>query len=199
MNVLVIMAHPDDCEISISGTLLKHRYNKDEILIVCATEGEALAKERRNETKKAAMILKAKVIFLGLPDRKIKHEIETISRLEEVINKFNPDRIYTHSLSDTHQDHLNLGRSAVVAGRHVKQILLFVCESTTINFHPTFFVDISNHIEEKLEIVHCHKTVMKLNKSYIRDDVIVGQAFYRGSQIETKYAECFEVFKFVDL
>ena len=150
-----------------------------------------------DEKRKSEAITVAKLMgvkethFLNLPDTMIKHDGNTVSCMDKYINGVD-GIIYVHSPRDYHQDHGNLAKSVLSASRKMKNSIFFYeTPSTTIEFKPTLYVDISNVFEDKLKYIRQYSS--QENKGYMEDQAIIGLAQYRGYSIGTKYAEAFEV------
>jgi LmbE family N-acetylglucosaminyl deacetylase len=100
--------------------------------------------------------------------------------------------IYVHSPKDYHQDHENIAKSVLSASRKMKNSIFFYeTPSTTIEFKPTLYFDISDVFEDKLEYIKQYAS--QENKKYMEHQAIIGLAQYRGYNIGVKYAEAFEV------
>jgi len=202
MKVLIIGAHPDDYELGMGGTIAKHVKDSDEVYSIIVSDGEKIgsAEERKKEAKKSSEFLKIKkVYFLGLPDTKISEGSETIDKIEEIVNDINPDRVYTHSSFDTHQDHRNVSKATVSACRNVKHILFFESPSSENDFCPNFFVDISDYLQIKIDALNIYKSLEKNgSKRYLEIEAIKGGAYFRGYQAGLKYAEAFKVFRIIE-
>ncbi|NCN99076.1 PIG-L family deacetylase [Candidatus Pacearchaeota archaeon CG_4_10_14_0_2_um_filter_35_33] len=201
MNILIVGAHPDDYELGMAGTIKKHIVEGHNIISIIMSNGEAIGNtnERVKEAKKSAKFLGIKTIyFLKFKDTKISSGIESIKKIEQIIKKHKIDRIYTHSLRDTHQDHRNTCLAVLSAGRNMKQILFFESPSSDLDFRPTFFIDISNYLKEKVNSLNIYKSLSKLKKRYLEIMAIKDSASFRGYQSNLKYAECFEVFRFIE-
>lgn len=201
MNILIVGAHPDDYELGMAGTIKKHITEGHNIISIIMSNGEAIGdtNERVKEAKKSAKFLGINTIyFLKFKDTKISSGIESIKKIEQIIKKHKIDRIYTHSLRDTHQDHRNTCLAVLSAGRNVKQILFFESPSSNLDFRPTFFIDISSYLKEKINSLKIYKSLLKLKKRYLEIKAITDSASFRGYQSNLKYAECFEVFRFIE-
>ena len=201
MNILIVGAHPDDYELGMAGTIKKHITEGHNIISIIMSNGEAIGdtNKRVKEAKKSAKFLGINTIyFLKFKDTKISSGIESIKKIEQIIKKHKIDRIYTHSLRDTHQDHRNTCMAVLSAGRNVKQILFFESPSSNLDFRPTFFIDISSYLKEKINSLKIYKSLLKLKKRYLEIKAITDSASFRGYQSNLKYAECFEVFRFIE-
>lgn len=193
-RILAVGAHPDDIELGCSGILRKHILRGDAVSIIIASLGErgGNSEERKAEAIKVAEMMGARdVNFLNLPDTFIKFDGNTVSMLDEYINK-GFDFVYTQSPNDYHQDHANIAKSVLSASRNMNNSIFFYeTPSTTIEFKPTFFVDISDVIEDK--ILYIQQYMSQKDKEYMEMQAVVGLAKYRGYSIRVKYAEAFEV------
>ena len=165
------------------------------------SNGEVIgdAKKRKKESKKSAKYLGIKkVYFFNFKDTKISSGIESIKKIEKIIQDNKIDRIYTHSLKDTHQDHRNTCHAVLSAGRNVGQILFFESPSSDVDFRPTFFIDISDYLKEKIDSLSLYQSLLKLKKRYLEIKAISDSASFRGYQSGLRYAESFEVFRFIE-
>ncbi len=145
MNVLVIVAHPDDEVLGMGGTILKHSKKGDKVTVAYLTTGitsrrstnyksnskyEITKKqennlkkqilELQNDAKKVCNLLKVKKVkFYDFPD----NELDTISLLkiiktvEELIIKVKPERVYTSHFGDLNVDHRIVYESVLTAIR----------------------------------------------------------------------------------
>ncbi|MCS4541300.1 MAG: PIG-L family deacetylase [Euryarchaeota archaeon] len=194
MEIIVISPHPDDCVLGCSGITALHAEKGDNVhvLILSNGEGGGNPKIRVKEAKESAKILKIKSIkFFGLPDGKISDDIDTISLIEKEIEKIKPQRVYSNSLHDRHQDHRNTSLASLSAARAVPEIFLYETPSTLFNFSPTIFIDISKSIDLKIQAIKAHKSQIK--KAYTKPDAIRGLAQFRGHQSRLTFAEAFEL------
>ena len=114
VNILAFAAHPDDVELSCSGTLLTHINQGYTAGIVDLTRGElgtrGSAQLRQQEAAAASRILGIVVrenlemkdgFFMNDPE----HQIKVI----QMIRKYQPDIILCNAVKDRHTDH---GRAA---------------------------------------------------------------------------------------
>jgi bacillithiol biosynthesis deacetylase BshB1 len=110
VDVIAIGAHPDDCEISMGGTIAKFVSKGYKVLILDLTNGEPTPKgdpeKRLKEAKKAAEILGAYRITLNLKNRFLFDSIESRSKVASVMRIFKPELIFCHLELDAHPDHI---------------------------------------------------------------------------------------------
>jgi LmbE family N-acetylglucosaminyl deacetylase len=196
LKVLAIGAHPDDIELGCSGTLKKHVLNGDEVYCIVASMGEKGGDrlKRTSEARRVADMLGVKEInFLNFPDTMIEHNGPTVELLDSFITE-NIDIIYVNSPKDYHQDHINISKSTLSAARNKKNSIFFYeTPSTTIEFKPTAYIEITDVIKDKLEYLGQYES--QKNKVYTEKQAILGLSKYRGYSIGVEYAEAFEVEK----
>lgn len=193
-RVLAIGAHPDDVEIGCGGVLLKHINAGDEVHILTLTYGSkgGNCAVRFNEAKRSAQAMGASLHLENLPDTDIKEGSETIKCIERLVKRINPNVVYTHSLNDAHQDHRNVHKASIVACRSVETLECYQSPSSTIQFQPSRFVDISNEFKEKLDLLHCYRSQIE-KCDYLKDEVIESNALYWGRFAQYKLVEPLEV------
>lgn len=180
-RVLAIGAHPDDVEIGCGGTLAKHRDRGDALMILTFSHGARGGDTgtRALEARRAAERLGATLQLLDFEDAKISEGPETIGAIEAAIREFAPTHVYTHSREDTHQDHRAVHAATMVAARRIPHVYCYQSPSTTVEFRPQLFVDISDHIDDKLELIGHHQSQTR-KRANIERELIVATARYWG-------------------
>jgi LmbE family N-acetylglucosaminyl deacetylase len=126
-RLLVVMAHPDDAEILIGGTLFHLNSFGWELGVLTMTEGdcgsathtkEEISRIRIAEARAAADYLGAWYGCAGLMDIEIFANAENLRRVVELMRQFGPDVVITHSPVDymvDHEETSRLARSAAFA------------------------------------------------------------------------------------
>ena len=195
MNILAIGAHPDDIEYGCAGTLIKYAERGHHIYLMVLTSGQegGSSEIRKQEQENAAELMSVQKIFWGgYHDTQLPLSKELIEKIEEVLGEVNPDLILVNYGDDTHQDHRILTQATMSATRYVRNVLFFEVP-TTQNFNPQVYVDISDTLERKSQVLNAHASqVMKTN---IEDMYIIelaqANATFRGIQGRVKFAEAF--------
>ncbi len=194
MNVLAVGAHPDDIELGCAGTLLRHAARGDHVSILVMTDGErALLDDmsRRTEQESAARLLGAELLWGGFHDGFVPEGPESITVIDDAIERSGAQILYTHAPDDTHQDHRATAAASLAAGRKLPTILQYETPSTR-HFDPTVFVDIEETLEAKVSALRSHLSQV-LRHGPVDLDVIEAQARFRGFQGRVGAAEAFEV------
>ena len=132
---MVVVAHPDDAEFMVAGTVARWAKNGAEITYVVITKGdkgsddpemtpERLAEVREAEQRAAGAILGVKNYeFMGYPDAYLQHTLELRRDVARLIRKHRPEVVITFDptarfLGDTypnHPDHRCAGDATVDA------------------------------------------------------------------------------------
>jgi LmbE family N-acetylglucosaminyl deacetylase len=163
MKILCIAAHPDDIELAMSGTLMKHNEKGDEthVAVCCLGNMPEIFKQREDEAREGASILKVTKLhslnYSVFKLNKLSTEFEKL--IKKTIEEINPDRLYVHSPFDYHQVHVTVNKSVMKVIKDVKQILFYeTVSSTTPEFRPNAYVDITKYIDFKIKSIQAHKT-----------------------------------------
>lgn len=118
VRLMVIGAHPDDCELSAGGTAAKYRAAGNPVKFLYATNGDAghhemggpkLAGIRAEEVRQACMEADIEYEILDIHDGMLEADLRTREKFITAIRQFNPDIIITHRTCDYHPDHRNTG------------------------------------------------------------------------------------------
>ena len=180
-RVLAIGAHPDDVEIGCGGALAKHHADYDVLHILTLSRGAAGGdvNVRTVEAHNAAALVGAHLEMANLRDTRITDGAETISIIEAAIRELQATHVYTHSIEDTHQDHRAVHAASLVAARGVPNVYCYQSPSSTVDFKPHRFVDITHFIDRKIELIGAYKSQVDRMES-IQPDVILSTARYWG-------------------
>jgi LmbE family N-acetylglucosaminyl deacetylase len=204
-TILVFGAHPDDIEIGMGGTITKLvKLGYDVIMVIATLPNFTIADkkdERKLEAISSASILGCKSPeFLDLSPEDIVFGRRMVSLIDSLIKKHKTTSVYTQWIGDSHQDHQILTQSVIAASRDVNNLYMY---ETTIPggvtekaFRPQLFIDVTNEMENKMKSLKYFKSQnIRCGPFWI--DAIIGRSLYRGYQMNTKYAEAFEIVKTV--
>lgn len=213
-NILVIVAHSDDEAIGCGGTLLKHQQQGDAITIIYMTNGVSSrhtssdkdSKQRKLMAKEAGEYLEAKQYFFDFPDNKMDQTplLELVQAIESIALNITADIIYTHHNSDLNIDHQMVHKAVMTAFRPTPKkitptIYTFEVNSSTEwntpnsanAFLPTYFVDISLQITNKIALLNIYQAEMSPYPHSRSLEAIEALAKVRGSSVGVNFAEAF--------
>ena len=195
LSVLAIGAHPDDIELGCGGTLLRHAAAGDRISLLTLSNGEVggEAAVRLAEAQSSAALLGAGLFVGGLADTAMGVDMETIRAITEVTEAVKPTIVYTHSSSDTHQDHSAVHHASVIACRRVGNLFCYQSPSATVEFSPSLFIDITPFVEGKRRLID--RFVSQAGRRYLQAGVIEATALYWGRFADHRHVEPLEVIR----
>lgn len=187
-KVLVIAAHPDDEVLGMGGTIAKLVKNGAIVDVLIVTDGSSsqyrdsdhlaeIIEAKKLETRNCADVLGIRDVYYGgLPDMKLDctPHIDINQAIEKVIDKIQPDIVFTHFWGDVNIDHQNVYKSTLVAvrpvmGQVVKELYCYRVPSSTewtpnkadTMFMPNYFVDIEHYAEQKYKAFACYSTELR--------------------------------------
>ena len=114
LDILAFAAHPDDVELSASGTVLKHIAAGKKVGIIDLTQGE-LGSRGTKETREEEAAASSEILGLSarhnlkMADGFFQVNEENKRLIIEQIRKYKPEIILANAVSDRHPDH---GRAA---------------------------------------------------------------------------------------
>lgn len=220
-NVLVISAHPDDETLGVGGSLLSHKAQGDNlywVIITNISESQGFLKDRvknrQEEIEKVSLAFGfIKTFKLNYPTMTLSSSSinEIVPKISEIFQEVQPEIIYTLNRSDAHSDHRYISDAVMACTKsfrypYIKKVLMYECISETEfapafpekMFLPNYFIDISNYLEDKIEIMNIFKSEMGEHPFPRSVDNIRALAIYRGSVAGVKYAEAFQVVKVIE-
>jgi bacillithiol biosynthesis deacetylase BshB1 len=184
-DILAIGIHPDDVELSCSGTIAKHVSYGKKVVILDLSKGElgtrGNAELRTKEALKAAEILGVETrVQLDFRDGFFQNDHSHQIKIIEQIRKFQPEIVLCNAVSDRHPDH---GR----AGSLVKDACFYsgLIKIKTVSdgkeqvawrpkavyhyiqdhfIHPDFVIDITDYHKTK------HEAIMAFSSQFFNNN-----------------------------
>ncbi len=223
VDILAFAAHPDDIEISASGTLMKHIDMGKTVAIVDLTQGElgsrGTIKSRFEEAENASKIMGVKYRNnLKMLDGFFEINQQNKLKIIEQIRHFKPEIVLCNAVSDRHPDH---GRASQLVSEACFLSGLLKIETEYNNqlqekwrpkavYHyiqdryikPDFVVDITQYVDRKIDALKAYKTQFFNPELSDVKTPISGEDFFDflkgrwknfGREINAKYAEGFTV------
>jgi LmbE family N-acetylglucosaminyl deacetylase len=114
LRVLVVGAHPDDCDFGAGGVAALYARQGHRVLFVSVTNGDAghhqsggalLAQRRRVEAAAAGAAIGIEYQLLDIHDGELLPTLENRRRIIELIRTFRPDLVMSPRPNDYHPDH----------------------------------------------------------------------------------------------
>ena len=214
-KVLVVAPHPDDETIGCGGTILSHRSKGHKVYWLVMTSmhhkygwSEEKIAKRKKEIEKVSKIYKFSNSYqLNFPTNKLDNLPldNLIKESHKIIKEIKPEIIYIPFHKDVHTDHQITAKVMQACLKwfrtsSVKKVLMYeTISETDFNFlsidifKPNVFVDISNFIEKKNEILKIYVSEMAKHPFPRNSQAIKSLAILRGIQSGYKFAEAFQL------
>lgn len=217
-KILVVAPHADDESLGCGGTLLRHLAEGDQIhwLLVTGMSPESgfseerIAIRQREIEAAAARYRFTSVHQLKLPPAALETLPigKVIAGISDVISKIQPQLVYTVYRNDAHSDHqivFDAVMSATKSFRYpfVRRVLAYETLSETDfglkpedgGFRPNVYMDISDYIQEKLDILEIFESEMGEFPFPRSRKALEALATLRGAQSNCHAAEAFMLIK----
>ncbi len=175
IDILAIGAHPDDVELSCSGTLLRHISMGKTIGLLDLTRGELGSRGSAELREKEAFASGEKMSAafrwqLGMEDGMFAHNPLNLMRIISALRACRPEIVLANALDDRHPDHARAAKLSADAcfysglakieildedGKRLepwrpKALYHYIQDK---DLEPDFVVDITPFIEQKFELV----------------------------------------------
>lgn len=205
-KVLILAPHTDDGEFGCGGTINKLIGEGHEVYYVAFSpcKQSVLSKYPSDilvtEVKAAVNVLGVKPEHLILFD----YEVRTFNYrrqdiLDDIIklrSDIQPDMVFIPALTDMHQDHKTVAEEAVRAFKFTT-ILSYEMPWNNISFQTSCFFKLSDeNLDAKVRALAKYES--QSHRPYANAHFIESLATVRGVQINTKYAETFEVIRWIN-
>ena len=202
LDILAIGVHPDDVELSCSGTLLKQIDAGSTVGLLDLTKGElgtrGSAKIRTQEANEAAKLMGAKVrVQLDLADGFFAHTDDNLKHIIKMIRRFQPEIVLANAVDDRHPDHGRAAKLTADACFLSGLVKIETYDNTAAEKHkqlpwrpkfvyhyiqdrslkPDFVVDISAYMNRKIELILTFRSQFYNPDSNEPETPISGESF----------------------
>ena len=204
-KVLVLAPHTDDGEFGCGATIAKLIDEGHDVYYAAfsACQQSVLPQFPSDilitEVKEATKILGIKPENLILFEYDVRtfgyHRQEILDDLIKLRAQIDPDIIFIPTLTDVHQDHHTIAEEGMRAFKF-KSILSYELPWNNFSFTTSSFVHLDEkYIQTKVDALKAYHS--QAHRPYSDEDFIRSLARTRGVQIGTKYAEAFEVVRWI--
>jgi bacillithiol biosynthesis deacetylase BshB1 len=208
-SIVVVGPHPDDQELGMGGAIARLAKQGHAVHLIDMTNGEPTpfgsVEIRAREAAEAAQVLGVSRSLLGLKNREVVHDIASRHKLAALYRVHRPNVIFVPFPIDAHPDHVAVTRIAEDARFdaklsktdipgdpwYPKRIIYYFCTHLRMSFQPTFCIDISAEIDQKLESIARYKSQFTSNAAGDVPAQVKTLNGYFGTRIATAYAEPF--------
>lgn len=217
-KILVIAPHPDDETLGCGGTILKNIAQGNEVSwLIMTTIGKELGynqdqiekREKEIDSVSKAYGLKNTFRLPHLTSLLDKQDFGIlISDVKKIFEEYTPEEIYLPFSGDIHSDHKITFNACVSSSKcfrtpFIKKIYCyetisetdFAIDPVAIKFNPNIFVNITDQINEKIEIMKNYDGEMKSPPFPRSEESIRALATLRGASSNYNSAEAFILLK----
>ena len=216
---LVIAPHPDDEVLGLGGTIFKKKSKGEKFGVIYVTSmfpskswNKKKINQRDKEINKVCKFFKFDFVSkLNFPTSKLDQvkRNELVEKIDNEIKKYKPQTIFVPNPGDSHSDHKIVFEAASSCSKSfrnkfVKKWLCYEVLSETEqglnnDFFPNYYISLEkNHIQKKILAMKIYKSENG-NFPFPRSkESILSLAKFRGTTINSKFAEAFQLKKLVD-
>jgi bacillithiol biosynthesis deacetylase BshB1 len=205
LDVLAVFSHPDDAELSVSGTLLKLKSLGYRTGVCDMTRGEmgtrGTPETRAQEALEAARLMKLDArLNLEQPDGHIWLTEEARVAMVRVIRQHKPRVLLTTYEDDPHPDHAHTSQIVREAARlatmvrYDEQAGLPAVKMPAImhslfsrRIVPSFVVDVSDFVEAKMEAIKAYESQFYSADSAEPETRISEKGFLKEIEFRMRY------------
>jgi LmbE family N-acetylglucosaminyl deacetylase len=204
-SVAVVVAHPDDAEFYVGGTLARLNQHGARIGLIVTTDGDKGYYPRQNADRNRTVrrdeqIRSARrfgcdnVTFLGHPDGRLKATLTLARQIRDAVRSFDADYVLTfdpvYHPRLQHSDHLVTGQAAICAVKDLRGVQWVMAFSTRA---PNFAVDITEVWAQKLHMLAAHESQFHGRKLRMIERFVHDTADSYGQMSGVPLAEGFRV------
>lgn len=207
MNILFVGAHHDDLEVSIGASI--HKWVSEGNRVVSAiltnsmwktSEGVLMRSGEKiiEQCAKAAKILGYKPYNLQIcNDFELRYDDKIVMELLKIIEAESIDTMITIWPYDAHATHRIASEIALAASRKIPRILTtrISWNSVPQAYKPNFFVDITGHLDAKVEALKCYESEFARRGAAWEKNIRSNASIY-GLESGYNLAEAFEVVRY---
>lgn len=205
MVVLVLAPHTDDGELGAGGSIARWVEEGHEVHYVAFSACQTAIPEGwpedvlRDEVAAATKRLGIRTEHLHILDFEVRRfagaRQEILQAMVDLNQEKVPDLVLLPSPEDLHQDHEVVAREGLRAFKRTS-ILAYEISWNNISFRTSSFVVLEEqHVQTKLDAIECYKS--QADRPYSDPEFLRSQLRYHGVQAGVRYAETFEVLRWI--
>lgn len=223
MNVLCVVAHPDDEFLGCGATLRRLR-DEGHNIYTCVLCGAAEARHGGPDAEGLQRVAAEAANIIGVHES-VRHEfrniqfntvphLEMVRAIEEAVVRFRPDWVFTHHGHDLNVDHRICHETTIAAmmlpqrlssdlpPSQIKRVYLFEVLSSTDwapptvpAFQPNSFFDVCRTFQAKIAALDAFEGALKPFPHSRSRENLRHLAHLRGAQVGLELAEAFVIIR----
>lgn len=204
-KALLLSPHTDDIELGAGGAIIRLIENHIEVFCLIFSRAEESVPDtfEKNilsvECCQALNILgvtKENINILKYPVRRFNsYRQEILEIMIKIRHEFDPDLVFGPSLDDIHQDHVVIAEESFRAFKK-RSILTYELPWNNMVFKNACYISLSEgQLNQKIKALSAYKS--QAHRDYMTEDFIKSISRVRGVQAGFKFAEVFEVVRWI--
>ena len=204
-KVMILAPHTDDGEFGCGGTIAKLVEKGALVYYVAFSSAEKSVPAGfprdilKKEVKKATLKLGIRPDNLILLDHEVRcfpsQRQEILEEMIKLKKEISPQLVFLPSINDTHQDHRTIAEEGFRAFKDCT-MLGYEVPWNNLTFTTNGFSALDEkQVSRKIDALKCYRS--QASRQYSSGEFIRSLARTRGTQIGTKYAEAFEVVRWI--
>ena len=204
-TILILAPHTDDGEFGCGGTIAKYVAEGVRVVYVAFSAAEQSVLPHlprdilRTEVRKATAALgiaDEDCLVFDFEVRRFPELRQSIlDKMIELSRRFQPDIVFLPSANDTHQDHQVIAQEGFRAFKRTT-MLGYEVPWNNLDFRTSCFIELTEQqLNIKTSSVQMYES--QKHRDYASPEFIKSLALTRGVQIGKRYAEAFEVVRWI--
>jgi LmbE family N-acetylglucosaminyl deacetylase len=203
--ILVLAPHTDDGEIGCGAAVSKFIEDGAKVYYAAFSLAEEsvppsfpkniLESEVKSATAKLGIESDRLLLFRYQVRHLAAHRQEILEDLVKLQRELQPALVFMPCMHDLHQDHTTIAMEGVRAFKRTS-ILGYELPWNNLNFSTQCFIALDeHHLNLKIAALDCYNS--QKHRSYLSAEFVRSLAITRGTQIGQRYAEAFEVIRWI--
>jgi LmbE family N-acetylglucosaminyl deacetylase len=204
-TILVLAPHTDDGELGAGASLARWASEGHDIHYVAFSACQTSIPDGwpedvlRDEVAAATKVLGIQPDNLRVLDFEVRRfardRQEILQAMVDLNRDLQPDLVLLPAQDDLHQDHAVVSIEGLRAFKRTS-LLAYEIAWNNISFRNSAFVSLQEaHVEAKLQALECYAS--QAERPYADPDFLRSQIRYRGVQAGVRYAEAFDVLRWI--
>lgn len=204
-TILVLAPHTDDGELGAGGSIARWAAEGHDIHYVAFSACQTAIPDGWAEDVLRGEVAEATKVLGIVPDhlRVLDFDVRLFARDRQAIlqamvdlnAELKPDLVLLPSPGDLHQDHSVVAQEGLRAFKRTS-LLAYEIAWNNISFETSCFVTLEEqHVQAKLDALKCYQS--QADRPYADPEFLRSQVRYHGVQAGVRYAETFDVLRWV--
>ncbi len=150
--ILAVGAFPGDVEAGCGGTLMKYVLGGDQthVMVLSAGADGPQGEEALTATRRACRVMGAELHLPAEGTPNLPDLDSILIRIKDAMQDLKPGMVFAPSLNDVRESRRHVHTAAEIATPDPASLLCYQAATTTLDFRPTLFEEISDFLDQKM-------------------------------------------------